>query len=119
MITVSFLLRPESRKLSLTLSGHAGAAEIGHDIVCAGASILACTVAQEAKNMETRGQLAEPPVIRMKEGDTEIVVRPKDSQEYKEAHHTFYVAQVGYSLLAHNYPQYVEVKKLTEADSKP
>ena len=119
MITVNLLKDPESRRLTLTLSGHAGAAEIGHDIVCAGASILACTVAQEAKNMEKRNQLSKPPVIRMKEGDTEIEVCPLDEGDWLDALHTFYIAQVGYKLLAHNYPQYVELKQLTKADSQP
>ena len=92
-------------------------AEIGHDIVCAGASILACTVAQEAKNMENRGQLTKPPYIKIQEGNTHIVVHPIDA-DYDDALHTFYVAQVGYSLLAHNYPQYVELITVNKANTQ-
>ena len=90
---------------------------MGHDIVCAGASILACTVAQEAKNMEKRGQLTKPPYIKLQEGDTHIMVRPMDA-DYEEALHTFYIAQVGYSLLAHNYPQYVEFISLNKTNTQ-
>ena len=110
MITTTFLKDRERGTLSLTLSGHAGSAEAGRDIVCASASILAYTVAQEAKNMEDRHQLREAPIIRLDAGDAEITVYPNDGEDYYDALHIFYIAQLGYSLLAHNYPQYVELK---------
>lgn len=94
---------------TLTLTGHAGAAEAGHDIICASASILAYTVAQEVKNMERRHQLAEPPLIKMESGDAVIKFLPKNDAAYNDALHTLYVIEVGYSLLAYNYPQYVEL----------
>ena len=112
MITATFTKDTENGRLSLKLSGHAGAAEAGRDIVCASASILAYTVAQEAKNMESMNQLREAPIIRMDEGDAEITVCPRDGEDFSDALHTFYIAQVGYSLLAHNYPQYVELIKV-------
>ena len=118
MITVTFFRDEKSRTLVLKLSGHAGAAKAGHDIICASASILAYTVAQEAKNMERRHQLAEPPYIRLKEGDAQITVRPVNDAAYADALHTFYVAQVGFELLAYNHPQYVELKTLNETDTR-
>ena len=118
MITVSFFRDKKSKTLLLKLSGHAGAAEAGHDIICASASILAYTVAQEAKNMEKRHQLSEPPHIRMDEGEAVIMIFSKNDAAYADALHTFYVAEVGYSLLAHNYPQYVELKRFNEIDTR-
>lgn len=118
MISATFLKDRERGVLSLTLSGHAGAAEAGHDIICASASILAYTVAQEVKNMEKRHQLAEPPIIRLEEGDAEITVKPANDAAYADALHTFCVAQVGYSLLAYNHPQYVELVMLNETDTR-
>ena len=58
--------------------------------------------------MESRHQLSEPPIIRLDEGDAEIAVCPTEDG-LRDAFHTFYIAQVGYSLLAYNYPQYVEL----------
>ena len=87
-------------------------AEEGKDIVCSAASVLAHTLAQEAKNMEHRGQLEEPPYIRTDKGDMVVMLYPKDEMAYIEALHTFYIAEIGFSLLAHNYPQYVELKKV-------
>ena len=113
MIVASF--HNDHGRLSLKLSGHAGMAEAGHDIVCASATILAYTVAQEAKNMEKRHQLTKPPIIKMEEGDIEITVHPKKGDR-REAMHTFYIAQVGYTLLAYNYPQYVELIQFNETD---
>lgn len=116
MIVASF--HNDHGRLSLKLSGHAGMAEAGRDIVCASASILAYTVAQEVQNMENRHQLAEPPIIRMDAGDAEITIKPVDEATY-DALHTFYIAQVGYSLLAYNYPQYVElIIELSETDTR-
>ena len=113
MITATFSKEQKGRILTLKLSGHAGMAEAGRDIVCASATILAYTVAQEAKNMEKRDQLNEPPIIKMEEGDIEITVHPRIG-DYHEAIHTFYIAQVGYTLLAYNYPQYVELIQFNE-----
>ncbi|MBR4079519.1 MAG: ribosomal-processing cysteine protease Prp [Christensenellaceae bacterium] len=116
MIIATFF--KDRKEISLNVSGHAGAAKAGHDIICASASILAYTVAQEAKNMEKRHQLAEPPYIRLNEGDTLITVKPVNDAAYADALHTFYVAQVGFQLLAYNHPQYVELLTLNETDTR-
>ena len=108
MITVT-LTHDQKSGFTLTLSGHAKAAEAGRDIICASASILAYTVAQEVKNMEIRHQLAEPPLIKMESGDALIKFLPKNDAAYNDALHTLYVAEVGFALLARNYPQYVEL----------
>ena len=65
--------------------------------------------AQTAQYMYAEGGLRKKPRIDIADGNATIVVKPDDS--YKaEALHTFFVAQVGFSLLAHNYPQFVELK---------
>ena len=107
MITVNLSADDERRRLSLTLSGHAGQADVGQDIVCASATILAYTVGQIVKFMEDNKELTRKPVIKLEKGDIEISCRCKTDEGYAKALHTYYVAQVGYSLLAHNYPQYV------------
>ena len=114
MITVNLAQDDVKRTLSLKLSGHAGQAEIGQDIVCASATILAYTVAQIVKVMESNKELTRKPVIKLKKGDIEISCRCKTDEGYAKALHTYFVAQVGYSLLTHNYPQYVALNSLGE-----
>ena len=94
--------------ISLRLSGHAGSAEIGKDIICASASILAYTVAQTLKFMHSNGELKKKPHIKLKEGNAIITAFPT-ADAYGRALHTFFVAQVGFTLLQHNYPDYVSL----------
>lgn len=115
MIIASFSEDKRSGSFTLKLSGHAGAAEVGHDIVCASASILAYTVAQVAQNMDAEGLLVEPPYIRMESGDAEIIVKPTDDSYY-ETRWVFYTAQIGYALLNEQYPQYVELIEPSKTD---
>lgn len=97
----------EGEKLSLRLKGHAGYAEVGKDIVCASASMLAYTVAQIVRIKDHYGCLKEPAVERLKSGDTEVTCVPTD-ESYDSLWDAYDFARVGYHLLAHNYPQYVE-----------
>ena len=101
----------------MKLSGHAGQAEKGRDIVCSAASILAYTVAQTLQFMYEQGDMQKKPHIKLAEGDTIIVAKPKP-ETYAEALHTFFVAQVGYHLLAHNYPQYVTLSSFGDGEHK-
>lgn len=115
MIDVRIDKCDEKRELSLRIKGHAGQADIGKDIVCASASILAYTVAQVIKTMEQHGDLEKKPVIKMKNGDALISCKPKTDKLYAEALHTYFVAQVGYSLLSYNYPEYVNLTMFGKA----
>ena len=117
MVNAEFFTNKESGSITMKLSGHAQQDERGKDIVCAAASILAYTVAQALQFMYEQGELQKKPHIRLAEGDTIIVAKPKP-ETYAEALHTFFVAQVGYHLLAHNYPQYVSLSSFGEGEHK-
>ena len=117
MVKAEFFTNQESGSISLKLTGHAGQAEPGKDIVCSATSILAYTVAQALQFMYEEGGLKKKPHLKLEEGDTIIVAKPKE-ETYAEALHTFFVAQVGYHLLAHNYPQYVSLSSFGEAEHK-
>lgn len=104
MVTAEFTT--DNGCICLRVTGHAGAEEKGRDIVCAACSILAYTVAQTLQYMFEEGELQKKPRLKLEDGNTVIIARPRKSF-YTEALHTFYVAQVGYNLLAHSYPQYV------------
>ena len=117
MVNAEFFTNKESGSITLKLSGHAGQAEKGADIVCSAASILAYTVAQALQFMYEEGGLKKKPHLKLEEGDTIIVAKPKEDT-YAEALHIFFVAQVGYHLLAHNYPQYVTLQSFGDSNDE-
>ena len=110
MITVSFT--QEGDKLSLRLEGHAGYAEIGKDIVCASATILAYTVAQFVTEAEGKGDLLSSPQVQLERGDTIISCEPNDGAFYA-IRNAYLYAVLGYQILEHNYPQYVRLNANT------
>lgn len=107
-------LLTEGKKLSLRLEGHAEYAEHGKDIVCAAASILANIVAHDVDLLNRFNAYKEPAVIRLESGDAEITCVPTDVSRH--IRDTYYFAGKGFSLLAHNYPQYVEFINDVEDD---
>jgi uncharacterized protein YsxB (DUF464 family) len=115
MIKVKIRTHDATRYLRLTIEGHAGSDTKGHDLVCASASILAYTVAQVVQTMEHHGDLEGKSCIELNDGNATIIFRCKDDDIYAEAMHTFFVIKTGYDLLAHNFPQYVEIKSVGQA----
>lgn len=116
MIKVSLIVCDKNRSLRLKVEGHAGQAEIGQDIVCASASILTYTVAQIVTDMARKGLLDREPTIVLDSGDATVECICKDETAYGEALNGYYVAMVGYQLLAHNYPQFVGLKIVGEVE---
>lgn len=108
MLKVTF--EQKDNKLTLRLEGHAGQADIGHDIVCASCSILAYTVAQFVKEADTSGYLKSPAVIKMESGDSIISCETVDDMLI-DMQNVYLFAEKGYTLLAHNYPQFVDLKQ--------
>ena len=111
MIKIAYEEDRDKRECVLRLNGHAGQADVGQDIVCASATILAYTMAQIIKDMELHEQLAKPPTVELERGDATIRCQAKDDKSYEKMLHSFYVVNVGYAVLAHNYPQFVEAEK--------
>ena len=112
MIQVRF--EKDGKNIILTVQGHSEQAEMGQDIVCSAASILAYTVAKMVTDMGESGKLKKKPHIRMESGDSAVTCKPT-KQYFNEALHTYTVAQSGYELLAHTYPEYVRLTKFGEA----
>ncbi len=92
--------------LILDMKGHASFAEMGKDPVCAGASILAMTVAQCVRNMSEEKKLQKRPTIRIQNGRVLVVCKPK-REYYHEALHLFYIGETGMHLLSVSYPDNV------------
>ena len=100
--------------LSLKVEGHANHDEKGKDIVCASVSVLVYTLAQYVKWMFERHELKRSPLIELEEGDSRIVAKPK-TDYMAEGLHAFFVASVGFDLLARNYPDYITFNGLKKA----
>ena len=109
MIKVKYTYDKDKRECALMVNGHAGQAEIGKDIICASASTLAYTIAQVVSLMDRHGDLVESPILDLGGGDATIKCRAKDDYLFAELMQYFFVVKTGYVLLAHNYPQFVEL----------
>ena len=92
----------------VTIEGHAQSGEVGHDLVCASASILAHTIATLVENMKAAGQTRYP-TIELREGHT--VIAANMPSRYK-ALVTFAFDAIcsGFELLARDYPENISYK---------
>lgn len=107
-MNVVFELNDRLDTIRLRVSGHAGAAKKGEDLVCAAASILTYTLAQTAIIMDHDKKLRRTPNIKLDEGDAVITVRPKKAY-YDEALYAFYHCEIGFAILEQNYPEFVKI----------
>ena len=108
MIKVKVEKSEDGKTLILTLEGHAGQAEVGKDIVCSAASILAYSTAQMVTKMQEEGKLKKRPHIRLEEGNATITCKPSKGH-YAEALHIYSFAQTGYELLQNSFPENVQI----------
>jgi uncharacterized protein YsxB (DUF464 family) len=111
---VEITMTHSDNTLSLKVEGHAGQAEKGQDIVCASVSVLVYTLAQYVKWMYERHELKRSPLIELEEGNSQVVAKPK-TENMAEGLHAFFVASVGFDLLARNYPEYIKFNGLKQA----
>lgn len=81
---------------SVRVEGHAGYAEHGHDIVCAGVSALTGALASRV------GVLCYRHEIDVESGHAYIMGSPEAYEAYK-------AIQGGYELIANTYPEYVRM----------
>lgn len=101
MITVNI----DIDTLSLNIRGHAGYAEPGSDIVCAGVSVLALTLAAHMARHADDDDLLR---LDMDDGIA-LCMRP-DSPRADEYRVLFAFTLEGLELLAGKYPEYVTVQ---------
>ncbi len=100
MINITF--NPD--KLELTITGHAGAAENGKDIVCSAVSILAYTLARAID--ESKDTLEDVPVIEIDEGNVKISCTPK-KVFLETIQRTYWTVLCGFEMLASSYSEYI------------
>ena len=94
----------------VTIEGHAYSGDPGHDLVCAGVSTLAYTLAANVGNLEARGMVRRPTIV-MEPGKAEIAVTPKPSHKATTAL-VFQSVCVGFEMLADSYHEYVRYEIL-------
>lgn len=89
----------------LTIEGHALAGEPGKDLVCAGCSAMAYTLAANVGNMEANGQVKDV-TVKLEPGNAEISCKPRT--RYKAiVELIFETVCVGFEMLAASNPQYI------------
>lgn len=89
----------------VTIKGHALSGKPGHDLVCAGCSALAYTLAANVGNMEDSGQVRDV-VAQLYPGDTEISCKAKGKYAAMVAR-VYQAVCVGFEVLAVSNPQYI------------
>ena len=100
----------------MKIDGHSGFAQKGNDIVCSAASILTCSVGQIVEQAWNNEQLQDKPKIRLREGKGYIACKPT-ADGYSHIREAYKFAEVGFILLAYNYPQNVDVTMFGQDES--
>jgi uncharacterized protein YsxB (DUF464 family) len=91
----------------LEITGHAGSAPRGQDLICAGVSALALTLAENVERLGRLGWLAEQEVSLVP-GDTRIRCRPKE--EYAGTVQVVFAAVcAGFEVMEERWPGFVEL----------
>ena len=112
MIKVRLGQDTATRTVALKIKGHANQTRRGHDLICAAASILAYTAAQDVRDAQRENRLAEEPTIRLEDGRSLITATAADDESFALLLHTFFVVQKGFLVLQHNHPRFLSVRVL-------
>lgn len=111
MIEAKFYQKPGKGSIHMIVKGHAESAPKGEDLICASATMLAYTVAQAVQFMQGQGKLVKQPKILIESGEATVIATPTEDA-YAELLHTYWVAQCGFHVLSHSYPQNVKLEHL-------
>ena len=95
---------------TVIIKGHAGFAEEGRDIICAGVSAIAWTAAEAAKRLVKEDKALEPRVI-MASGRAEISVDARPNYE-REVRKIFSYICGGFKRIAEQSPEYVSYTEI-------
>ena len=99
MITVIY----HRSRHELSVCGHAGHGAVGHDLVCASASILAYTLAAAVQNMADAGHVKRPKIVLL---PGETLISCESPPQYRvPVTLVFDTVCGGFELLARDYPK--------------
>ena len=93
------------RYCRLKVTGHACSAEAGKDLVCAGASTLAVTLATNVRFMAEMGYVRGP-IIELESGEAVIQCSPLPKFR-RSVEQVYNSVCVGFEALAAQYPEYI------------
>lgn len=94
----------------VTVDGHANSGEPGHDLVCAGASTLAYTLAANVANLADNGHVRIES-MELSSGKAEISCKPRSGARATVSR-IYQAVCVGFEILARDYPQYISYEIL-------
>lgn len=100
---------------SVTMEGHAGSGEKGHDLVCAAVSILTYMLASIVQGAE-RGTQIQSAIAELNDGEALISCEPIGNYSYP-IKLIFDTICTGFDILAHEYPDNVSYE-LVDEDKK-
>ena len=89
----------------VTIEGHANSGDPGHDLVCAGVSALAYTLAANVGNLRDCRMVRRPTVV-LESGNAVIEAKPNPRHK-ATAELIFQTVCVGFEVLSAEYPQYI------------
>lgn len=92
----------------VTIKGHAKSAEYGRDLICAGVSTLALTLAANVQGLMEGGQVKDGSV-KLEPGDTEISCCPSPRHR-NTVTLIFDAVCAGFEVLASKFPEYVALE---------
>lgn len=94
--------------LTLKAEGHAGQAEKGQDIVCAGISALTQALALRLVEDEKRGRLKLDLTIDSESGSLRARAEPRSGRE-EQTRAYYKVIMAGLKAIERQYPEYVKI----------
>lgn len=97
-------IRMDKRHFTVSLEGHAGYAPVGADIVCAGASMLAATLARALGGVDGYRYTDDGNMMQISCAPT--------AAQLTRVLTTLDVIDSGFGLLASTYPNHVKYKKI-------
>lgn len=103
MVTAEY----DTKHNKLTVTGHAGAAEKGQDLICAGVTTLVEALNVTLDEMGKRGWLADGEV-KLADGSAYFQAFGEEGSKMA-VHGAFLAAVSGLRWLAANYPEYVQI----------
>lgn len=104
------LITYDCGKFELTAQGHAGAAPVGEDLVCAAVTMLVRTFAENAKLMDRAG-IASGVQIELEDGSAHVLCRP--AKKYRAvAKAVLQAVCIGFELLEQEFPEHVRFRAI-------
>lgn len=102
--------RMDWRRMELMMWGHAGYAQAGKDIVCAGASMLFDALVGTLRDAEERGRTTA--AVRERGESTVIITADPSMNNVSEIKAYYRMAVKGLKMLGEQYPENVELKEV-------